>query len=56
MKQTEFVAKAVVLLGMLLLATIDCFLAPFNAGSTLVGVKQWVNRLWLPFVATWREF
>jgi hypothetical protein len=56
MKHTGFMAKAIILLGTLLLATIDCFLAPFNAGSILVGMTQWVNRLWLPFVAAWREF
>jgi len=56
MKQTDFVAQAIALLGTLLLTTIDCALAPINAGSLLVGVKQWMSQLWLPFVAAWPEF
>ena len=56
MKQTDFVAKAIALLGALFLAAIDCALAPINASSLLAGVIQGINRLWLPFIAAWREF
>jgi hypothetical protein len=56
MKQTESAAGAIVQLGTLLLATIDCALAPINAGSLLIGVNQWVSRLCLPLFAAWREF
>jgi hypothetical protein len=56
MKQTDFVAKAIALLGRLVVTTIDCALAPNNAGPLLAGVKHWMSRLWLPFVAAWPEF
>jgi hypothetical protein len=56
MKQTDFVAKAIALLGALSVAAMDCALAPINARSLLAGVKQWASCLWLPFIAAWREF
>jgi hypothetical protein len=55
MKQTDFLANGIALLGVLSVTTIDCVLAPINAGSLLVGAKQWVSHLWLPFVAARRE-
>jgi hypothetical protein len=54
MKQTDFVANAIALLRALSVTTIDSALAPVNVGSLLVGVKQFVSRLWFPFVAAAR--
>jgi hypothetical protein len=56
MKQTDFVANGIALLAVLSVTTIDCVLAPINVSSLLVGVKQWISRLWLSFVAARREF
>jgi hypothetical protein len=55
MKQTDFLVKGIALLGVLSVTTIDCALAPTNAGCFLVGVKRWEGRLWLSFVAARRE-
>jgi hypothetical protein len=55
MKRTDFVANGIALLVALSVTTIDCALAPSNASSLLVGVKQWVSRLLLSFVAVRRE-
>ena len=54
MKQTDFVADGIALLVVLAVTTIDCALAPINASSLLVGVKQWASRLWLSFVVARR--
>jgi hypothetical protein len=56
MKQTDSVANGIALLAVLSATTIDCVLSPINVSSLLVGVKQWISRLWLCFVAARREF
>jgi hypothetical protein len=55
MKQTDFLANGIALLVVLSVTALDCALAPINASSLLAGVKQWVSRLWLSFVAARRD-
>ena len=56
MKQTDFVAKAIALLGALSVAAMDCALAPINARSLLAGVKSRSLLLGVSFKVVAEEF
>jgi hypothetical protein len=56
MHQSNFVPKAIGLLGTFFQTMIDCAVAPTNASYLLLAAKEWVSSVWLPFVGAWREF
>jgi hypothetical protein len=55
MKESTFVPKTIALLGTFLQSMIDCAAAPTNTSCLLVAAKDWVTRIWLPFIDAWRE-